>query len=1556
MATLFNTQISDTYEGLLKTIDNTAITATLKELTDGSGNQSGLYLNTAGDFKVSNILEWGSLKDTGTGVTITQFVTSTDGIENFNNNTTLPTSAAVKLYVDTYITAQDLDFSGDTGIGAVDLDSQVFSITGVNGVVTSAVSQGLLIDTGSLDIRITNNTSNIAINATAISTETAARIAADGVLQSNIDAEAATRLANDNTLQSNIDAEATTRAANDVTLQNNINTEATTRASEDANLQSQINSGSTGLAAETAARIAADNTLQTNIDSEATTRAANDVILQGNITTEQTARIAADTTLQTNIDTEETERIAGDANLQSQITTGDTGLATETAARIAADNILQGNIDAEASTRATADTTLTNNLATEVTNRTTADTTLQTNINTEATTRAAADTTLQNNIDAEEAARISADTTLQTNITSEETARIAADTNLQNQINTNETDITNLQSSKQSISEKGQADGYVPLDGNVKISETYLPESVLGGLSYQGTWNANTNTPTLPTPSTVKGHYYVVTTDGTYLGITYNVGDWVISNGTSWEKVDNTESVSSVFGRLGNIVATQSDYSSFYPLISDLNAEIAARIAADTTLQNNINGITLSSLGFTGDTNANYITDNNQLINGAGYVTSSGNTIIGTDADIDTSGAEVIDIINMTDGVILSHSLRNLTLADLGYTGATNANYITNNNQLINGAGYITAASLQGVPAILSNGSTPSLNTGITGSEIRSLIGAGTVTQVSGINGLSGSGIGSVQISVDYSGSGNIIDTATDGITIVPTDKILYEDATDSIVKEIAVSSLLALSPQGTVTGTGLDKKVAVWTSGTSISDGPITFSGNNATFAGYVTATRLRAGDGTDGYFFSDTAGRTAFTGGNFYIQSGVGTYYNYANTQYHGDSSGDNHFFRGNNLSGDNWSILPTGEAFFTDLNVTTGNLDMNSGNILIDSSHGFINSGSWTKNATPYGYIEFGPANTSHAHIYTDRPNFYFNKQLTVNGATVWNSGNDGSGSGLDADLLDGVHKPTNFSATSQTYTTIATGQWDLPTGSSVFSKSDSVGGPGAVGYWYVTGRRDVGGGYGGIYSSYTTGQHWFGYNGSGTANPTWDKIWTDKTFTPGNYLPLTGGTMSGAISFGSSNANVNLSRGSFITFYEDGNSAHAIGSRNSSGAESDDIRINSYGAVYINLDSNNNNTSGADFAIGKHGAGTGAISQFFKVSGETGNVGIGTTSPDAKLELSSVQPRIRLTDTTTGISSGSTTGAIDFYTSDSSSEGNAVNAKIESYADSIYGRLGLRFFTGGGGAPTQAVTINWAGNVGIGTTNPGANLEVAGGSVILGQNKIDGSSDNLKIMSDYASVSGLSTIEFSVDNSEKMRILNNGNVGIGTTSPQAKLHVSGGSSIETTLIVGAEGTGSDKSARVFLNEGEGGVSNSKDYGFSLAYDGQGAQYGGLSANQFGILRHNNSAAGAAVMVMNRTNNNTTFTGSVTATSYINSSDERLKENIKELSGNVKVNWKTFELKVEKGQKRYGVIAQELEKTNPEFVKEDSQGFKSVNYIDLLIAKIAELEQRIQLIENK
>ena len=92
--------------------------------------------------------------------------------------------------------------------------------------------------------------------------------------------------------------------------------------------------------------------------------------------------------------------------------------------------------------------------------------------------------------------------------------------------------------------------------------------------------------------------------------------------------------------------------------------------------------------------------------------------------------------------------------------------------------------------------------------------------------------------------------------------------------------------------------------------------------------------------------------------------------------------------------------------------------------------------------------------------------------------------------------------------------------------------------------------------------------------------------------------------------------------------------------------------------------------------------------------------------------------------------------------------------------------------------------------------------------------------------------------------------------------------------------------------------------------------------------------------------------TNTGAITATNFILSSDETLKDKIKDIeTKHVDVKWKNFELISEPGVKRSGVVAQELEKKHPEFVRTDGKGLKSVAYIDLLIAKIAELEARLE-----
>ena len=88
---------------------------------------------------------------------------------------------------------------------------------------------------------------------------------------------------------------------------------------------------------------------------------------------------------------------------------------------------------------------------------------------------------------------------------------------------------------------------------------------------------------------------------------------------------------------------------------------------------------------------------------------------------------------------------------------------------------------------------------------------------------------------------------------------------------------------------------------------------------------------------------------------------------------------------------------------------------------------------------------------------------------------------------------------------------------------------------------------------------------------------------------------------------------------------------------------------------------------------------------------------TDTLNGKLTISHSDPRLTLSCINTGTADETTVGAIDFYTNDSSSEGDAVNAKIEGFADDIYGRLGLRFFTGGGGSPTEKMRIAHGGDV-------------------------------------------------------------------------------------------------------------------------------------------------------------------------------------------------------------------------------------------------------------------
>ena len=80
----------------------------------------------------------------GTGQVVTAISTSTT--LNGASNSQLATALAIKTYVDAEITAQDMDFTADSGTASVDLDSQSLAVTGLTGITTVASGQGITID------------------------------------------------------------------------------------------------------------------------------------------------------------------------------------------------------------------------------------------------------------------------------------------------------------------------------------------------------------------------------------------------------------------------------------------------------------------------------------------------------------------------------------------------------------------------------------------------------------------------------------------------------------------------------------------------------------------------------------------------------------------------------------------------------------------------------------------------------------------------------------------------------------------------------------------------------------------------------------------------------------------------------------------------------------------------------------------------------------------------------------------------------------------------------------------------------------------------------------------------------------------------------------------------------------------------------------------------------------------------------------------------------------------------------------------------------------------
>ena len=212
-----------------------------------------------------------------------------------------------------------------------------------------------------------------------------------------------------------------------------------------------------------------------------------------------------------------------------------------------------------------------------------------------------------------------------------------------------------------------------------------------GAVTYEGTWNASTNTPTLVSSVGTKGEYYVVSVSGStnLNGITdWVAGDWAIFNGTVWEKVDNTESVISVNGLTGVVVLNAADVGA----------------VANTTFVN-ATGLLTGGGQLTG--NVAIDLTNVPIANVTGGVANTVEIIAGTGL---TGGG------NLSANV--SIALANTAVTPATYGGGSNAAEVT-----IDAQGRVTAAANVAIP----QGTVTNIATG-TGLDGGPITGTGTIS------------------------------------------------------------------------------------------------------------------------------------------------------------------------------------------------------------------------------------------------------------------------------------------------------------------------------------------------------------------------------------------------------------------------------------------------------------------------------------------------------------------------------------------------------------------------------------------------------------------------------------------------------------------------------------------------------------------------------------------------------------------------------------------------------------------------------------------------------------
>jgi hypothetical protein len=379
--------------------------------------------------------------------------------------------------------------------------------------------------------------------------------------------------------------------------------------------------------------------------------------------------------------------------------------------------------------------------------------------------------------------------------------------------------------------------------------------SVAGGLSYQGTWNASTNTPTLASSVGTNGYYYVVSTAGStnLNGITdWQIGDWLLFNGSVWQKIDQSETLQTITSTDGSVTVTTTG----------TNADLSVAVAASTTnvicQVRNTTGTTLTKgtavyiSGATGQiptvskAQANSDATSAQTLglmsadlanNTNGYV-----TVIGLITNIDTSAytdGEQLYLSGTTAGTLTA--TKPYAPTHLVYVAVVEHAHPTQGKLFVKVQNGYEMDELHNVSAQSpSNGQILIYNTSTSLWEKANLT-AGTAIGVT--NGAGSITINNTGVTSAVAGTGISVSGATGAVTITNS----APDQTVSLTAGTGISTS-GTYPNFTITNSAPDQTVALTGAGTTSVTGTypnFTITSNDA----YVgTVTSVTAGTGLTG------------------------------------------------------------------------------------------------------------------------------------------------------------------------------------------------------------------------------------------------------------------------------------------------------------------------------------------------------------------------------------------------------------------------------------------------------------------------------------------------------------------------------------------------------------------------------------------------------------------------------------------------------------------------------------------------------------------------------------